>query len=62
MNYHPYVLSLGRSEKLAKDLVQNIMNCSDEMGVRRMKVALEERSEWGKVPTPRAPSAEVRGG
>jgi len=58
LNYHPYVLRPGRSKKLAKDLVQNIMDCGEERGVRRMKVALEERSEWGKIPTPRAPSGE----
>jgi len=55
LNYHPYVLRPGSSERLAKDLVQNIMDCSDEMGLRRMKMALEERPECSGVPTPGAP-------
>ena len=55
LNYHPYVLRPGCSERLATDLVQNIMACSDEMGLQRMKTAFEERSECGRVPTSRAP-------
>ena len=55
LNYHPYVLRPGFSEGLATDLVQNIMACSDEMGLQRMKMALEERSEGGRAPIPRAP-------
>ena len=51
LNYHPYVLRPGFSEGLAMDLVQNIMACSDEMGLRKMKMALAERYEGGRAPT-----------
>ena len=55
LNYHPYVLRKGSSEGLAEDLVQNIMDCSGEMGLQRMRMALEGRSESGRTPTSRGP-------
>ena len=58
LNYHPYVLRTGSSEGLAADLVQNIMDCSGKVGLRKMRMALEGRPESGSTPTSGVPSGQ----